>query len=86
MPNIVACTAYVSEDIRKSCFEVGMKEFINKPVSQSEIKKCIARLSVTWLKYLTIIIKKMKILMKKKEANFKIMRFMFIINIFKIFL
>jgi CheY-like chemotaxis protein len=47
LPNIVACTAYVSEDIRKSCFEVGMKEFINKPVSQSEIKKCIARLSVT---------------------------------------
>ncbi len=39
--NIVACTAYASEDQRERCMECGMDDFMTKPVSKQEVSRML---------------------------------------------
>lgn len=40
-PTIVACTAYVDEGTRATCYEAGMSHFLCKPVAKSELAKIL---------------------------------------------
>jgi len=42
-PVIIAVTANNSKDIEKNCFDIGMKDFISKPVSMKLIRSALAK-------------------------------------------
>jgi len=43
LPIVIAVTANTSSDIRKTCKEIGMKEFIPKPVSMKVLRNLLDR-------------------------------------------
>jgi CheY-like chemotaxis protein len=45
LPKIVAFTAYDHPDVRKKCLEVGMNDYISKPVKKEELKAILMKYS-----------------------------------------
>ncbi|MCG8334050.1 MAG: response regulator, partial [Proteobacteria bacterium] len=40
-PVIIALTAVVSNDVRQSCMDIGMKGFISKPISMKKLAETL---------------------------------------------
>jgi CheY-like chemotaxis protein len=45
LPRIVAITAYIHPDVRKKCFEVGMDDYITKPLILNDLKAILMKYS-----------------------------------------
>lgn len=43
---VVAMTAFVGEDARKSCWDAGMDEYISKPMRRSDVSEALARIAL----------------------------------------